>query len=465
MSSIELSDAPAKAYKDKGEHSHLVPKSVKVSWGAGALGVALLMNAIGSLALFYMVGVLKIDPVLAGSLIFVTKLFDVATDPIVGSWSDRVKSETSRRRPFLFAGAIVSALSFAMIFTTPVFGNQLFTAAYVLVAMMIYAFGYTLFNVPYMSMPSEMTPDYHERSSIHSYRMVFVSLGGLLAGAVAPFMLEKMGRTEWSSYATIGVLGGGTILLFMMIAWAGTAKARFTVAQKETPKVLAEVGHVFTNRHFIRLICVKLTQLLGVASSQAAMIFFILNALQRDLTVMTYYGITLSLTAIIASPICVRISRKIGKKFAYTIGSSFFILTCLSWMLAGPGEPTWAIMLRAAGTAIAMSFNVIMAMSMLTDIINYDAEKNGIRREGVFTSFYSFAEKFTYAFGPLIVGVALSIAGFDKDLPAEAMQSPAIRHAVLLGVSYLPGFMGLVSLVILLGYKLDKEVQAEAPKS
>ena len=464
MTTVDITSSNALSETTKPVRSHLVPRSIKLSWGTGALGVALLMNAIGSLALFYMVGILKIEPVLAGGLIFVTKLFDVATDPIVGSWTDRIKSDKSRRRPFLFAGAIVSSLSFAMIFSTPVFGNQSFTAAYILVALLIYAFGYTLFNIPYMSMPSEMTPNYHERSSIHSFRMVFVALGGLLAGAGAPLLLEKMGRTEWSSYATLGCIGGIIIFAAMMTAWAGTSKAQFTTSQKETPKIMAELGHVFTNKHFIRLIFVKLTQLLGVASSQAAMIFFILNALQRDLTVLTYYGITLSIVAIIASPIAVRISKVIGKKYTYLIGSTFFVITVASWMLAGAGEPIWAICLRAGGTAVAMSFNVIMAMSMLTDIINHDSDQNGVRREGVFTAFYSFAEKFTFAFGPLIVGVALSVAGFNKNLPAEAMQSPEIRHAVLLGVSYLPAVMGILSLVILWGYKLDDEMEKGSVK-
>lgn len=68
-----------------------IPRGVKISWGAGALGVAILMNAVAFLVLFYMVSVLKIEPALAGVLIFLTKIFDVITDPIVGGWSDRLK--------------------------------------------------------------------------------------------------------------------------------------------------------------------------------------------------------------------------------------------------------------------------------------------------------------------------------------------------------------------------------------
>ena len=172
----------------------MIPQGVRVSWGAGALGVALLMNAIGILALFYMVNVLGMEPALAGTLYFLTKLLDIVSDPIVGSWSDRIKSPAGRRRPFMLAGAFVSACSFVLIFTTPIFDAQWLTAAYIFAALAIYTFGYTLFNVPYMAMPAEMTDSYHERSAIHGYRMVFIASGIFLAISVPPLIQERFGH-------------------------------------------------------------------------------------------------------------------------------------------------------------------------------------------------------------------------------------------------------------------------------
>ena len=114
-------------------------------------------------------------------------------------------------------------------------------------------------------------------------------------------------------------------------------------------------------------------------------------------------------------------------------------------------------MIRAAFIAFAATGNIVMAMSMLTDIINHAAKSSGIRREGVYTSFYSFVEKFTFAFGPLIIGIALSIAGFDEKLSTEEMQAPAIRNALLLGMSFIPAVMGILSIFLLSGYKLREQ--------
>lgn len=432
----------------------VIPRNIKYSWGAGALGVAILMNSIGGLILFYMVSVLKIDPALAGTLIFVSKLLGVVTDPVVGTWSDRFQTPGSRRRPFLLYGAALCAGSYALIFSTPMFGSELLRAAYVFGALLVYTCGYALFNVPFMSMPAEMTNSYHERSAIHSVRMMYVAVAGLVVGTISPLALERMGRTDWSSYAVVGVAGGAIILAAMLVAWRGTRTARFTQAPAARPRVLAEVGHVFANRHFVRLLLVKAAQLIGVAATQAAQMFFLLNVLQRDLTVLAPAAIATTIVQLIAAPLLVKLSRRIGKSQTYIFGAVAYVLTAASWMLASPDEPAWAYVARIAMIGFGAAGNVIMAMSMLTDIISYDAKQSGIRREGVFTAFYSFTEKFTFAFGPLIVGVALSFAGFDKSLPPEVMQTPQIRQALLLGVCYIPGLLGLVSIALLAGYKL-----------
>ena len=149
-----------------------LPKGLKMGWASGAFGIALLFNGIGALVFFYMIGILKIEPALAGSLIFVVKLLGAFTDASVGAWSDRIVSPRGRRRPFLFWGAFICSASFTMIFTAPVFAQMWQTAAYVFVGLCLFSLGYSVFNVPYLAMPAEMTDSYHERSSIHSFRYV-----------------------------------------------------------------------------------------------------------------------------------------------------------------------------------------------------------------------------------------------------------------------------------------------------
>jgi GPH family glycoside/pentoside/hexuronide:cation symporter len=441
--------------------SPALPFALKLGWGSGAFGIALLMNGISGLILLFAASILQIEPALAGTVIFLAKLVDVVTDPMVGVWSDRFESARGRRRPFLFWGAITAALSFALIFTTPAFASQYVTAIYLFIVLSFYAIAYTLYNIPYMAMPAEMTDDYHERSSIHAFRMVFVSLGSLIATAGVKVALERLGKTEPESYAIVGIACGVLIFISLMAAYYATAKARFTQGQRDAGKsnmtqLVEEFGAVRQNRDFLRLISVKFAQLMGVQTTAAAFAYFFVQSLGRDFDVLAIFGLTVTISTIVCAPLLVRLSRRIGKKNAYYLAAGTNVLYALSWSLASEGEPIWAIVARAAIVGLAFSGNVVMAMSMLTDIINADANRTGVRREGAFTALYSFVEKLTGAIGPLIVGFALSFAGFDNKLPFDVPQGGNVDIALLMSVSWLPAVFGVIAMLLLTGYRLSE---------
>lgn len=439
-----------------------LPVSLKLGWGTGAFGIALLMNGVSGLILLFTASILQIEPWLAGLVIFLAKLVDVVTDPIVGVWSDRFESPKGRRRPFLLWGSVTGAISFALIFTSPSFENQYLTAFYIFVVLSFYALAYTIYNIPYMSMPAEMTDSYHERSSIHAYRMVFISLGSFIATAGVKVVLEALGKTEPSSYAVVGLGCALLILISTLIAYFTTGSARFTSSGEKSSKsnaaqVVHEFNAVWSNRHFLRLISVKFAQLLGVQTAGAAFAYFFVQSLGRDFNVLAIFGTTVTISTIIFAPLLVKFSKKFGKKNAYYVAASVNIFYALSWSLASEGEPIWSIVVRAAFVGIAFTGNVVMAMSMLTDIINADAKRTGVRREGAFTALYSFVEKLTGAVGPLIVGFALSIAGFNNKLPFDVPQGGNVDIALLMSVSWLPAVFGLIAVWILSGYKLTEE--------
>lgn len=66
-------------------------------------------------------------------------------------------------------------------------------------------------------------------------------------------------------------------------------------------------------------------------------------------------------------------------------------------------------------------------------------------------------EKLTGAVGPLIVGFALSFAGFNNKLPFDVPQGGNVDTALLFSVSWLPALFGLVAIWILSGYNLTEQ--------
>lgn len=431
-----------------------LPRSKIAMWATGAFGVSVLMNGISALSLFYFTVVLKLDPALAGLLIFIARVYDAVTDPLSGWLSDRSKSRLGRRRPFLLAGAFVSAVSFAVLFNSPFQGSETATIVYVLAALLLYTTGYSLFNVPYMAMPAEMTRSYHDRSVIHGYRVASAAIGGLAVQMMVGLLLESLGKGQWA-HSVLGYTGGALILVTMLITFFGTANLRVEFAPPTSLSFREQVRGFLANRPFQQVMSVKLVQLVGVSASTGGLLFFLVNVIDRPLTLLPVIGLATTVGVLTSTPVLLWLSRRIGKRGGYAVSAAITGITALSWAAAQPGEPVWALVLRGYLLGIAFAGNVMFAMSMLADTMELDQHKTGLRREGTYSALYSFVEKLASSIGPLILGSALSLAGFDPSRPPSEV-TPEVRQAVLLGIAYVPATMAVLAVLLLSTYRLDE---------
>jgi glycoside/pentoside/hexuronide:cation symporter, GPH family len=438
-----------------------LPTRLKLAWGTGALGAAVLMNSVTILILYYLVSVVGLDPGIAGTLVFLSKLADAATDPLMGVISDRARFRSGRRRPFLVTGAFFSAISFAMLFTIPQFDSEATTIAYVLGSLLLYTVGYTIFNVPYMAMPAELTDGYHERSSLHSYRVVAISIGSSVAGALAPLLLQLFGEGR-EAYRVIAISFAAIIFASMVYCYVGTREARFTFSTPTAHTAGGQVRLLLSNTPFLWLIATKALQLLGIASVGATTLFFITAYLRIPLANLGVFALINTVVTVLMMPVFVRMSRRIGKRNGYLVSTAVFVAYCLSWIPAGPGEPLAWYYARAVLVGVCLGGNILLANSMLTDTIEFDARRSGMRREGIYAAMYSFVEKTAGALGPLLVGWILQFVGFDRDLPRDAVQRPEVLFGILVGVSLLPAALATLSMVTLAFYRLDEKMLQDA---
>ena len=100
----------------------------------------------------------------AAVLMLVARMFDVVTDPLMGTLADRTQSRFGTYRPWLIYGAIPFGLIFALLLYTPDFGpvgKRIYAYALYLLMMAVY----TMVNVPYGSLLGVMTEDDERRTS------------------------------------------------------------------------------------------------------------------------------------------------------------------------------------------------------------------------------------------------------------------------------------------------------------
>lgn len=414
--------------------------SLKVGWGLGSIGTQIVLNSQSLLLLYYFVAILKLEPAMAGTILFGAKLFDALLAPIVGSWSDRTDTRWGRRRPFLFAGAIICAGGMFFIFNTPTAQPLV-----LLSALMMISLGYSCFNIPYIAMPAEMTDSPAERTSIMSWRIAFVGIGTMVATSLLPPLAKYWGGNA-TAYGLMGAVAATLTFITMMTTFGMTSSARATHSMGEPFSLAAMFSAIASNRPFAYLLTAKLLQLMGLAAMSASILFFFKEVIGGGESMLAVWGMVSNGVSIASMTVWPMVAKRYGKVPVYCVSVAVYAAFGFSWLLAGPDSGTWTVLLRGIGGGVFAGGLSLMGQSLLPDTIAVDYARTGLRREGVFAGAYSFVEKASFALGPMAVGFIFQIMGFATH--GSAGGDP---NAVYLSVGFLSPFLYAISILPLLG--------------
>lgn len=290
-----------------------------IAWGIGSLGTMTYLNIVTALVLVYLTSIVGIEPVIAGAIVFGARIFDAFIDPMMGWITDRTNTRIGRRRPYLLLGAIACGLVLPLVYSVHLFAADSNPVILAAIALVLYSVAFTIFNVPYLTMPVEMTEDRGMRLQIMGYRVVCMMVGGMIGNAAAPYLIATLGG-DADAYQTTGVIGGALVFLFMCIAFAGTSGARASSQTRSSMKLGESIRTIFDNKPFMTMVGVKVLQFIAIASVSSTMAFYVTVVLKQDFKLLSTFGVTVTATIVVAIPIWKRISNHITKLRGFVIG-------------------------------------------------------------------------------------------------------------------------------------------------
>jgi len=443
-----------------------LPMKTCLGFGIGTVGVSIMLNAVTAYYPAFMTTVLGQSPEIAGYLMMGAKLYDAVVDMIIGSMSDKSRSEWGRRRPFMLVGAILSAASFLMLFAPPALGQGALIA-YMIAAQVIYSTAYSLFAVPYMALPAELTEGFAERTRLLSFRTVFVSIGQMLATAGTAAII-KAGGAGGAAYATMGLVMALVIFGAMTATVLSVPATDAEEAHADAPPPLSlprQIALMTRNRPYMLLLGAKVFQFLAFASIGSCGLLFLLNVLGVG------YGGQILLTSVqnivtaLSMPLWVWSGKKIGKRGTYLIGVFIFCATALSWLAAPHAPGNGELIVRGITSGFGSGALILMSISMLGDTMVYDRAITGMGREGLLSSTAAVLEKASFALGVAVLGVFLRAAHYIPTMGGKLVtQPPSAILALTMGYAVIPAAMFVVNGVFLYLYDLDEGKMAAARK-
>ncbi|WP_157250852.1 MFS transporter [Nonomuraea typhae] len=435
-----------------------VSRGVRLGYGVGSFCTATFAAVPGLLLLYYMTNFMAVPAWLAGAIVAGPKVWDLVINPLVGRWSDRTRSRMGPRRPWLLAGAVTLPVAFVAVFAGPPL-RGVPAALYIGVCFLVAATAYALFEVPYKAMPAEMTDDYHERTSLLQWRMVFIGAATAVSGILAPAIATGEGANgTLNSYRLMAVTIAVIMLAAMLGSFFGTARAPMTGApEPDGGRLWEQFGAVRKNTPFVWLLALSSTQMLAVSMMLAAAPYFAGYTLGNPKATTTLFAVLVG-PMLLTMPIWVALSKRLDKRGAMVLGALVYAggtALAAATPIFGAVYAHLTLLLVGAGIAGVQ----LLQFSMLADVVAVDAAVTGKRRAGMFTGVWTAIESGVASFGALIFGVVLSIGGFIESEPSRPVEQPdGAITAVLIGQTALPAVVILLSVFMTLKYRLPKDV-------
>jgi len=206
--------------------------STKFFYGFGSISFGIKNNGFSYFVLFVYVFVFELPAWMAGLALNLILVADAITDPLVGYYSDRLRSKWGRRHPFMYAAALPVTLSFYFLWSPPDNLTNLQLFFYLLICATIIRVFITFYEIPSIALGPELTANYVERTSLMSYRYFFGWFGGLTTYNLVWWYYAPKYETEiytsgrfnpelWPEWGLVAAL---LILLGIVVTSLGTHK-------------------------------------------------------------------------------------------------------------------------------------------------------------------------------------------------------------------------------------------------
>jgi GPH family glycoside/pentoside/hexuronide:cation symporter len=430
----------------------------QLGWAMGSMGTGVMIGALTGYGLYYMTNYLGIAAGLAGSLIGLSKFYDMISDPVMGQISDRTRSNWGRRRPYLLVGTITCPFALLLLFHLPILESGSLTIGLIFFVLLVYATAFTSFNVPYFAMPAEMTSNYHERTVIMSQRVFFSTMSVVSVSVLGPFVIEAFGG------GIAGYKGMSWVLAFLVFFGMGTTflltkNVAFTLrSERGDYRFRNQVKLILNNKPFCTFVVAKSLIFIGSASAQGTLLFMGQFVLGRGEMILVGFGIGYTLGVTFSLPIWTRlISKVLGKRDAFRFASIGLGLTMLTWWMATPNESLIIFYSRFFLMGIFSAGGLVAGSAMLPDMMEYDRHRSGVSQEGLYAATFSLIEKIAYTAGPAMLGLLLSAGGFISVQKGQFVDQPeSAITAIRIAVGIIPAVLSIIGGLLIGFYDLDE---------
>lgn len=384
-------------------------RTATVLYASGSLGTGVFSTVPTVLLLFYCTEILHIPAAWAAAAVFVPKIWAIVWDPLVGFWSDNLRSCFGRRRPFLATGLLGITVFFIAVFTLPPLSAQR-PFYWVAFAYFGLATTYSLFAVPYIAIPAEIGASAAARVRLVSWRMTAGMIGVLIGAGAAPLLVAYGGggRQGYTFMSVSIALLCAVAMLGPIVMMAGRDKKIRDIRDERPTDGFAQFWGVLCNRKFSALAASYMIQLTAVGIVTSSTPYLVTRIFARGEADVGVALLVMFTTTAFFIPIWSWLGKTVSERNMLVVAAILFGL--FTSLLSGVimAGATWFVALGGFFLiGIPFAGMQVLPFTIAAHLV-HDASEGTENSEGAYTGIWTAAEKLGLALGPALTGLTLS---------------------------------------------------------
>lgn len=401
-------------------------------------------------------------------IMLATRIWDALIDPLVGQISDATKSRFGKRRIYMIVCAPFILVAMVFMFYPYSFQSMTTRAIAVFASYLIFCTIQSFIMVPYYSLSSEISSDYHQRASANSFRLGFSIFSSIICVAVPGLIVNAYNSNQ--GYIVMGIIFGSIFCVSVLIT------GFFAKEEIITPPINIKFSNILKSFKMLKLGAFRqyLSLLIMLQITMVVMsglfFFFIDFYICRDTTAAGQSNMlglisaaVMFATQIIALPFYLWLIKKVGKSAAYRFGSIIWIICGIVLFFLKPGAPYLHVILLGFIMGFGISGPGLVPHTMFGDVADAAQLVYGTRNDGAMGGLVNFMSKASQAIGISVAMATLGVFGFIQAQPGSKVlaQPETAQYAIRAFMAFTPLLLMGIGIIVSLKYTITAEKQKQ----
>ncbi|MCB5232475.1 glycoside-pentoside-hexuronide (GPH):cation symporter [Levilactobacillus brevis] len=448
------------AAKAEPAMKNMVPWNERIAYSFSDFACNLSFQMVGTYLMIFYTDTFGLSAAAVGTLFLAARIVDAFDGPFWGIMIDHTHTKWGKSRPYWLWFSIPFAVFCVLVFTTP---NMSLTGKLVWAYVTYIGVDvlYSAVNIPITSILPSLTSNPQERVTLSTIRQFMGTAGATLITGITLTMVAFFGHGSttsargWFIWALIVAVI--VVVIFGFVFKYTTERVQTKSSRKSIP-IKESLKALKRNWPWAIIIFINFIYWMGMQTrSQVTVYFFKYN--MHDATLASLV-LSLQLVALVAVVLTPWTASRIGKRNTMLGG---MILAVIGQLLLSLGANNLSVPMIIFATVIGYlgtGYVSGLIAVMLADAVDYGEWINGVRAEGIVTSFSSFSAKLGMGIGGVITGWILTGTGYV----ANKTQTAGALHGIELNYIWVPLLGFALSGIALMFYHVDgieKKMQSD----